>query len=85
MRTTRTYVLPERTVVAVREPASIYGLAITQDGVIELAVDELARRLRKDAEAERWAAAAADPAFRAEAVGIAAAYDGSDRDTWPRE
>jgi len=63
MRTKRTYNLPERTVVAVRELAATYGLASTQDGVIELAVDELARRLREETEGERWAEAAGDPTF----------------------
>jgi hypothetical protein len=85
MRTKRTYNLPERTVLAVRELAATYGVASTQDGVIELAVDELARRLREDAEAERWAEAAADPAFRTEAADLAAAYGTADRETWPRE
>jgi hypothetical protein len=84
MRTKRTYNLPERTVVAVRELAATYGVATTQDGVIELAVDELARRLRDDAEAERWAQAAVDPAFRAESADLAASYETADTETWPR-
>jgi hypothetical protein len=85
MRTKRTYNLPERTVRAVRELAATYGVASTQDGVIELAVDELARRLREDAEAVLWAEAAADPTFRAESADLAAAYDAAGRETWPRE
>lgn len=85
MRTKRTYNLPERTVLAVRELAATCGLASTQDGVIELAVDELARRLREDAEGAEWATAADDPAFRQEAAGLAAAYAQADRETWPRE
>jgi hypothetical protein len=84
MRTKRTYNLPERTVRAVRELAATYGVASTQDGVIELAVDELSRRMREDAEAERWAEAAADPAVRAESADLAAAYETADRETWPR-
>jgi hypothetical protein len=85
MRTKRTYNLPERTVRAVRELAASYGVAETQDGVIELAVDELARRLREDAEAERWAAAAVDPAFAVEVRDVAGAYASADAETWPRE
>ena len=85
MRTKRTYNLPERTVRTVRELAASYGVAETQDGVIELAVDELARRLREDAEAERWAAAALDPVFAAEARDVAGAYASADAETWPRE
>ena len=50
MRTKRTYNLPEATVRTVRELAATHGVADTQDGVIELAVDELARRLRDEAE-----------------------------------
>ena len=84
MRTKRTYNLPERTIIAVRELAATHGVASTQDRVIELAVDELARRLREDAEAAQWAEAAADPAFRAEAAELAAAYEATDRETWPR-
>ena len=85
MRTKRTYNLPERTVVAVRELAATYGLASTQDGVIELAVDELARRLREEVEGERWADAVGDPTFGREAADLAAAYSTADRETWPRE
>jgi hypothetical protein len=71
-------------VVAVRELAATCGVAPTQDGVIELAVDELARRLRDDVEAERWARAAVDPAFRAESTGLAESYEAADGETWPR-
>lgn len=85
MRTKRTYNLPVRTVRTVRELAAVYGVAETQDGVVELAVDELARRLRDDEEAARWAEAAADPTFRAEAAELQAAWAAADRETWPRE
>jgi hypothetical protein len=84
MRTKRTYNLPERTVRTVRELASAYGVADTQDGVVELAVDELARRLRDEEEAARWAAAAGEPAFRAEAAELDAAWAPADHETWPR-
>jgi hypothetical protein len=84
MRTKRTYNLPERTVRTVRELASAYGVADTQDGVVELAVDELARRLRDEEEAARWAAAAGEPSFRAEAAELDAAWAPADHETWPR-
>ena len=84
MRTKRTYNLPERTVRAVRDLAAEYGVAATQDGVVELAVDELARRIREQAEEQRWAGAAADPAFRAERDEIAGAWAIADGETWPR-
>ena len=84
MRTKRTYNLPERTVRTVRELAATYGVAATQDGVIELAVDELARRLREEEEAARWAEAAANPAFRAEVAVVEDVYAAADLETWPR-
>ena len=85
MRTKRTYNLPERTVRTVRELAAAYGVAETQDGVVELAVDELARRLRDEQEAARWAEATGDPAFRAEATDVETAWAPADLETWPRE
>jgi hypothetical protein len=85
MRMKRTYNLPEHTVRVVRELAATYGVADTQDGVVELAVDELARRLREADEADRWAAAAEDPTFRTEAADVAGAFAIADRETWPRD
>jgi hypothetical protein len=84
MRTKRTYNLPERTIQAVRELAVTYGVAGTQDGVIELAVDELARRLREAEEAARWEAAAVDDSFRDEARDLDRAFALADLETWPR-
>lgn len=79
----RTYNLTAATVHAVRELADEYHAAPTQDAVVELAVSELARRLRDEAESVAWDAAAADPTFRAEAEEIEDAYRGADRETWP--
>jgi hypothetical protein len=42
------------------------------------------RRIREAEESAAWAAAAADPDFRREIVGVEAAYDSADRDAWPR-
>jgi hypothetical protein len=83
-RVKRTYNLAPRTVRRVRELTEDYGVAPSQDAVIELAVDELDRRLRDLREAEAWAAAAGDPAFRNEADEIDAAYRPADVETWPR-
>ncbi len=85
MRTKRTYNLPERTLLVVRELATTYGVAGTQDGVIELAVDELERRLTESAEKARWAEAAEDASFREEMADLFAAYRAADNQTWPRE
>ena len=80
-RAKRTYNLSAETVRRVRELASEYGVAASQDGVVELAVDRLFREAVGRAEADRWAEAAQDPAFRAEAAEIAAVFDDSER--WP--
>ena len=79
----RTYNLAPRTVRAVRELADEYHAAATQDGVIELAVDELQRRLRETAEARIWEAAAGDPGFTGEAGEVEKAYGSADSETWP--
>ena len=65
-RSKRTYNLAERTVQRVRELAELYGASGTQDGVVDLAVERLYMEHRERAEADRWAAAAADPDFRRE-------------------
>jgi hypothetical protein len=82
-RVKRTYNLSPETVRRVREMAERYGVAASQDGVVELAVDELERGLREQREADAWAAAAIDPAFTAEAGDLEAGYRSADRETWP--
>jgi hypothetical protein len=84
-RVKRTYNLPDRTVKLVRDLAAGYGLADSQDGVVELAVDELARHLREAEEAARWAAAASDPEFVAEVQAIEREFAAMDGETWPPE
>lgn len=82
-RVKRTYNLAPGTVRRVREMAEEYGIAGSQDAVVELAIDELERRLREDREGADWEAAATDPDFRAEADDLDAAYRSADRETWP--
>jgi len=82
-RVKRTYNLPPATVRRVREMAEQYGVAASQDAVVELAVDELGRRLREVREAAAWETAAADPAFVSEAQELEAGYRSADRETWP--
>jgi len=82
-RVKRTYNLAPSTVRRVREMAETYGLAPSQDGVIELAVDELERRLRDEREADVWERAAQDREFVAEADDMEARYRSADRETWP--
>lgn len=83
-RIKRTYNLAPETVQRVRELTESYGVASSQDAVIELAVDELDRRLRETRESEIWAALADDPQARGEAADLEAAYATADAETWPR-
>lgn len=80
----RTYNLSAATVRSVRELADDYGVARSQDAVVELAVEELRRRLTDADEARRWADARADRDFTAEADALATAYGTADEETWPR-
>ncbi len=81
----RTYNLPERTVRLVRELSAEYGVAPTQDAVVELAVDALAIRLRDEEEARIWEEASRDPEFRRENEQIFAEFAAADLETWPPE
>ena len=82
-RVKRTYNLVPATVRRVKEMAEDYGVAPSQDAVIELAIDELDRRLRDEREAIVWTDAASDPAFQVEVAELDEAYRGVDRETWP--
>jgi hypothetical protein len=82
-RVKRTYNLQASTVRRVREMAERDGVAASQDAVVELAVDELDRRLREAREAVLWESAATDASFRNEADDLEAAYRAADRETWP--
>ena len=77
----RTYNLSERAVRSVRELS--VRCDRSQDAVVELAVEDLERRLLDAEEARVWAAAAEDPDFRREAEGLEAAYRSADAETWP--
>jgi hypothetical protein len=83
LKTKRTYNLSRRTIETVQALAD-RKVAPTQDALVELAVDELARHVREADEADAWAAAAADPAFAAEVDSLEAAYRDADPATWPR-
>ena len=82
-RVKRTYNLAPRTVHRVREMAERYGIAPSQDAVIELAVDELERQLRDQREADAWAQAAADRGFQSEVTEVEDSYRAADHETWP--
>jgi hypothetical protein len=78
-RVKRTYNLAPATVRQVREMADDYGVAPSQDAVMELAVGELERSLREEREAAAWESAASDP----ELAALTEAYRSSDREAWP--
>ena len=80
-RTKRTYRLSARTLARVKELSARYGVAGSQDAVVEVAVDRLYREIEAEAEGDRWAEAAMDPAFRIEIADIARLFD--DAETWP--
>ena len=80
-RMKRTYNLDEATVRHVREMSADYGVADSQDAVVELAVERLYRDALDRAERDRWAEAAVDAAFLAEIREIAVDLDGDE--SWP--
>lgn len=82
-RVKRTYNLAPATIRRVREMAEQYLVAPSQDAVIELAVDELERRLREATESEAWERAASDPEFVTEVDDLEIGYRSADRETWP--
>lgn len=83
LKTKRTYNLSRRTIETVQALAE-RKVAPTQDALVELAVDELARHVREADEADSWAAAAEDPDFSAELDELEALYSDADPTTWPR-
>lgn len=83
LKAKRTYNLSRRTIETVQALAE-RKVAPTQDALVELAVDELARHIREADEAEAWAAAAADPEFLAEVDELEAVYGDAAAETWPR-
>jgi hypothetical protein len=84
LKTKRTYNLSRRTIETVQTLVADRQVAPTQDALVELAVDELARHVREADEGDAWAEAAADPEFAAEAADLEAAYRAADAETWPR-
>lgn len=81
VRMKRTYNLSPLTVLHVRELTERYGLARSQDAIVELAVDRLFQHVQAEAEAALWAESKSDVDFQAEIRALAAQY--RDRETWP--
>jgi hypothetical protein len=82
-RVKRTYNLDPRTVRAVRELADEYGVAPSQDAVVELAIGELRRQVRDREESEAWGRAAKDSTYRAEVEALEREFLAADLETWP--
>jgi hypothetical protein len=81
VKTKRTYNLSQETVERVRELAERSGVAPTQDGIVEAAVERLYLEVRAEREAAVWATAREDQEFRAEMRAIA--RDFRDAESWP--
>lgn len=84
LKTKRTYNLSRKTIETVQTLVAERHVAATQDALVELAVDELARRVLEGDEAIVWAAATTDPEFIAEVEELEAGYRTADAETWPR-
>lgn len=84
LKTKRTYNLSRRTIETVQTLVTERHVAPTQDALVELAVDELARHVRDGDETEAWAAAANDPEFSAASDELEVAYRSADAETWPK-
>jgi hypothetical protein len=80
-RTKRTYRISPEAQARVRALAARYGVAASQDAVVEKAVDRLYRDVEAQAESALWRAAADDPEFRGEAADLARIFDTAG--TWP--
>jgi hypothetical protein len=81
-RAKRTYNLRPVSVARVRELSAEYGVADSQDAVVELAIERLYQDAVGAREAEQWQAAADDPDFRAEMRDLEREF--RDRETWSR-
>ena len=81
-RVKRTYNLNAETIRRVRELAADYGVADTQDAVVEMASDRLYDERREEEEAALWTAAATDREFTREMTSVA--EDMRDGREWPR-
>jgi len=82
-RIKRTYNLDPATVALVRDLAARQDVAASQDAVIEMAVEVLARTMRDRDEAAAWTRAATDAAFHVEMAQVAAQLAPAEH--WPDE
>ena len=81
MRIKRTYNLSPESIEQVRRLAGEAGLADSQDGIVELAIERLYREVRDRDESSIWSRAAHDAAFQSEVRELDAVYGASEG--WP--
>jgi hypothetical protein len=79
----RTYNLTAQAVAHVRDLAAKSEAGMTQDGVVELAIERLYRERREHDETAQWARASEDPAFIEDMKGVDRTY--RDLESWPAE
>jgi len=79
-RVKKTYNLTPRTIELVRE--MVGKVAGTQDAVVSRSVLAMARQVRDQEHARRWAQAARTPALQRELEEIAAEFEADDRAAW---
>ncbi|HWP63646.1 MAG TPA: hypothetical protein VNO86_09270 [Candidatus Binatia bacterium] len=81
-KTKRTHNRSRTTIERVRELVAQSGIARTQDGVVEAAVERPYLEVRAREETELWSAARDDEAFQAEMEAMARHF--RDAESWPR-
>lgn len=81
-RTKRTYNLRPESIRRVRELSADYGVAESQDAVVEIAIERLYGDVVAEREAQQWASAAEDAGFRSEMAQLEQEF--RDREAWPR-
>lgn len=82
MRVKRTYNLSLASVNAVKRLADEYGVASSQDAVVERAITDLDRHVRDAHDAMLWRQAAEDSEFVTEMQHLADAFMADDTRSW---
>jgi hypothetical protein len=81
-RVKRTYNLPQSSVDTVRRLAEEYGVADSQDAVVERAIRDLERRVRDAHDEILWKRSTEDPEFLAEMQELETGFASDDDRAW---
>jgi hypothetical protein len=81
-KTKRTYNISPEAVATVKRLVNELHVAPSQDALVELAIADLARRVRDAEDARLWERAAADPEFQAEMRELEASFASEDLRAW---